>query len=74
MKATLTFNLDEDDESVAHLRAVKAFNAWESLASLARQIMLWGDSVESISMDTLSKTFQDILDKNMVDLREMELP
>ena len=78
MKAILEFNLDEQDDRVAHLRAVKALDVaialWDIEQHLRAQTKYAPDSMSSEVYDALQETrdkFYEIMNERSIDLDEL---
>jgi len=78
MKATLTFNLDDPDDRVAHLRAVKSLDLASALWTLhhntARRLL---DGYETVTPEMYDvherwiETIKDILDQHGINIDEL---
>lgn len=69
MKAKLIFNLDEEEDSMAHLRCVQSLNMalalWD-FSDRLRSIEKYGSGEEDIS-----KEFYDILERYNINLEKL---
>ena len=73
MKANLEFNLDEYDDQLAHLRCVKAKDAFLVLIDINEEICkLVNGSDETVNVEELSKKFVAILEHRDINLNLLE--
>lgn len=80
MKATLSFNLDNHEDRLAHKRSVNATNAYIVLFTLQnkvfRDIIKYnGDSYSEetlVAIETLREKFNNLLDEYEVNLNDLE--
>jgi hypothetical protein len=80
MKATLSYNLNDPDDSMAHLRAVKSLDMASALFEITRNLKKQverkyeDDTTEYDSFDVIQEVFDriyEILGENNIDIDEL---
>jgi len=73
-KGILEFDIDDPHERTAHLRAVKATDAYLALHDLNEKLRQWSkdEEKEEIKIETLRTEFFEILENRGINLDDLE--